>query len=98
LSENYTVISYDLRDHGRSEKPQYGLTLNRFATDLEELMEYLDLHDITLAGHSMGTSITFEYVKTFGVSRLKSVTLLDMTPKLVNDGTRNLGRFMENIV
>ena len=93
LSKNYRVISYDLRGHGLSEKPQHGLTLNRFAKDLEELMEFLDLRDITLAGHSMGASITFEYVKTFGISRLNSVTLLDMTPKLVNDQTWNLGLF-----
>ena len=93
LSESYRVVSYDLRGHGLSEKPQYGLTMNRFAKDLEELMEFLDLRDITLAGHSMGASITFEYVKTFGISRLKSVTLLDMTPKLVNDQTWNLGLF-----
>lgn len=93
LSKNYRVLSYDLRGHGLSEKPQYGFTLNRFSKDLEELMEFLGLHDVTLAGHSMGASITFEYVKTFGVSRLKSVTLLDMTPKLVNDQTWNLGLF-----
>lgn len=93
LSEKYKVVSYDLRGHGSSDKPQYGYTLNRFAKDLEELMESLDLKDITLVGHSMGTSITFEHIKTFGVSRLKSITLLDMTPKLVNDETWNFGLF-----
>jgi non-heme chloroperoxidase len=93
LSEKYKVVSYDLRGHGSSEKSNYGFTLNRFAKDLEELMEFLDLKDVTLAGHSMGTSITFEYIRTFSESRLKSVTLLDMTPKLVNDETWNLGLF-----
>lgn len=39
LSENYQVISYDLRGHSRSEKPSHGYTLKRFATDLKELME-----------------------------------------------------------
>ncbi|RLL41105.1 alpha/beta hydrolase [Oceanobacillus piezotolerans] len=93
LSESYRVVSYDLRGFGSSEKAQVGYTLNRFAQDLEELMGFLDLNNVTLAGHSMGTSIIFDYVRTFGNSRLKSVTLLDMTPKLVNDESWNLGLF-----
>ncbi|WP_249870691.1 alpha/beta fold hydrolase [Oceanobacillus saliphilus] len=93
LSENYKVVTYDLRGFGSSEKPRIGFTLNRFSQDLQELIEFLDLHDVTLAGHSMGTSVIFDYVRAFGVSKLKSVTLLDMTPKLVNDESWNLGLF-----
>lgn len=46
-----------------------------------------------LFGHSMGASTTFEYVRNYGVSRLKSVSIFDMTPKLVNDGEWNLGLY-----
>lgn len=93
LSKNYQVISLDLRGHGSSDRPEKGLSLKRFATDLEELMEHLNLQDVTLVGHSMGASISFEYVKNFGVRRLKSVSIFDMTPKLVNDGDWNLGLY-----
>ncbi|MFJ5770061.1 alpha/beta fold hydrolase [Psychrobacillus sp. NPDC093180] len=93
LSKSYQVISYDLRGHGSSERPEKGLSLKRFAKDLEELMEDLKVQNVTLVGHSMGVSIVFEYVKQFGVQRLKSVSIFDMTPKLVNEGDWNLGLY-----
>lgn len=93
LSKNFKVITYDLRGHGSSDRPDKGLTLNRFAIDLEELMEYLKLKDVTVIGWSMGSSIIFDYVRTFGVSRLSSVCIVDMTPKLVNDDEWKLGLY-----
>jgi non-heme chloroperoxidase len=93
LGSKFKVISYDLRGHGSSDRPEHGLTLKRFATDLEELMASLELKDVTLVGHSMGASTIFDYVRNYGVSRLKSVSIFDMTPKLVNDGEWNLGLY-----
>lgn len=93
LSKRYKIVSYDLRGHGSSDRPEHGLTLKRFATDLEELMASLELNDVTLVGHSMGASTTFEYVKNYGVSRLKSVSIFDMTPKLLNDDEWKLGLY-----
>jgi pimeloyl-ACP methyl ester carboxylesterase len=93
LCKKFKVISYDLRGHGNSDRPEYGLTLNRFAADLEELMASLELTDVTLVGHSMGASTAFEYVRNFGVSRIKSVSIFDMTPKLVNDDEWKLGLY-----
>ena len=91
LSEKFRVITYSLRGHGASDRVDYGLTLNRFAIDLEELMAHLELKDVTLVGWSMGSSIIFDYVRTFGVSRLSSVCIVDMTPKLINDNEWKLG-------
>lgn len=93
LSKDFKVITYDLRGHGASDRPDKGLTLNRFAIDLEELMEYLNLKDVTVVGWSMGSSIIFDYVRTFGVSRLSSVCIVDMTPKLINDDEWKLGLY-----
>lgn len=93
LSKNFKVISYDLRGHGKSDNPHYGLTLSRFADDLEELMNELELENVTLVGWSMGGSTSFEYVRKYGVNRLKSLTIFDMTPKLLNDEEWKLGLF-----
>lgn len=93
LSKKFTIVSFDLRGHGQSDRPEHGLTLKRFATDLKELMDHLNLSNITLVGHSMGASTTFEYVKNFGVSKLKAISIFDMTPKLVNEGNWNLGLY-----
>lgn len=93
LSKDFKVIAYDLRGHGASDRTDKGLTLNRFAIDLEELLEFLNLKDVTVVGWSMGASVIFDYVRTFGVSRLSSVCILDMTPKLINDDEWKLGLF-----
>lgn len=91
LSKRYQVISYDHRGHGKSERPEFGLTLKRLSIDLKELMEHLSLEDVCLAGWSMGASTTFEYVKNFGVERLSSIVLFDMTPKLLSDSEWKMG-------
>lgn len=91
LSSKFRVITYDLRGHGASDRPEKGLTMNRFARDVEELMNYLNLKDVTFIGWSMGTSILFEYIKTFGDSRLAKAGIIDMTPKLINDENWHFG-------
>ncbi|NLJ58525.1 MAG: alpha/beta hydrolase [Tissierellia bacterium] len=91
LSKEYKVVVYDHRGHGKSDRPEFGLTLNRFAVDLRELIEHLNLDKILLGGWSMGASTTFEYVKTYGVEKLAAVVLFDMTPKLLNDDEWKLG-------
>lgn len=93
LSKDYKVITYDFRGHGKSDRPEHGLTLKRYGTDLEELMEELKLENVTLVGWSLGASTTFDYVRNYGVKRLKSITVFDMTPKLVNDENWKLGLY-----
>lgn len=93
LSKNFKVVTYDIRGHGESDRPGKGLTMNRFAVDLEELMEHLDLQDVSVVGWSMGSSIIFDYIRTYGVSRLASVSIVDMTPKLLNDDDWKLGLY-----
>lgn len=91
LSKNFKVISYDLRGHGESQRTEIGLTLDRLAKDLKELIEYLKLDKVLVAGWSMGASTIFNYVKDFGVEHLAGIVLFDMTPKLLNDQEWNLG-------
>lgn len=96
LSKDFKVVTYDLRGHGQSDRVDYGLTLNRFAIDLKELMDYLQLEDVVVAGWSMGALIVFEYIRTFGMSGLSSVAIIDMTPKLINDNEWKLGLYHGN--
>lgn len=85
LAKHYRVIAYDLRGHGISEVPDFGVNIPRYAQDLKDLIEYLDLKDVSLVGWSMGTTITFEYIKQFGCDNLNKLCFIDMTPKLITD-------------
>jgi len=48
------VIAYDQRGHGASGVGDAGYTIDALADDLRAVLEGLDLHQVTVAGHSMG--------------------------------------------
>jgi pimeloyl-ACP methyl ester carboxylesterase len=54
----FHLYAVDLRGHGDSGKPDHGYSLAHYAADLEDLIEALDLRDITLVGSSLGGAIT----------------------------------------
>jgi hypothetical protein len=55
LAAGHRVITYDRRGFGRSSKPGVGYNYDTFATDLNALLNALDLTGVSLVGHSMGT-------------------------------------------
>src|SRR5258707_10783571 len=57
LSARHDVIAVDQRSHGESQKVSYGLKISRLSKDLYELLTELDLNDVALLGHSMGSSV-----------------------------------------
>ncbi|MEG2072577.1 MAG: alpha/beta hydrolase [Oscillospiraceae bacterium] len=88
LRDKYRCISVDLRGHGGSEHElQDGLTMKKLAQDLRELLEYLNLKDVILVGHSMGVSVILNYIGQFGCENIAKLALIDMTPKMINDET-----------
>ncbi|MBU5440256.1 alpha/beta hydrolase [Tissierella sp. MSJ-40] len=93
LSKEFKVITYDLRGHGISDRPEKGLTLDRFALDLKELIDYLDIDKVVLVGWSMGASVIFEYVNHFGLHKLSKTCIVDMGPKAINGNDWNLGLY-----
>jgi pimeloyl-ACP methyl ester carboxylesterase len=57
LVASHRVIAVDLRGHGRSSAPSGGYTTHRFATDLAELLEHLQVGPVVAVGHSMGGNV-----------------------------------------
>ncbi len=53
-SRGYRTIAFDRRGFGRSSQPWTGYDYDTFADDIADLIEHLDLHDVTLVGFSMG--------------------------------------------
>lgn len=80
LSEKYQVVSVDLRGHGESGKPSYGYRISRLAMDVHQLLDALDLHDVTLLGWSMGCSVVWSYWDLFRAERLSKMILVDEPP------------------
>jgi pimeloyl-ACP methyl ester carboxylesterase len=58
LATNHTVIAVDLKGFGQSKKPQDGrYSLHDQAGAVIEVIEALDLSDLTVIGHSMGGGV-----------------------------------------
>lgn len=93
LSKKYKVITYDLRGHGVSDRVDYGLSIERFALDLRELIDYLKLEKVVLVGWSMGASIIFEYINLFGLENIYKLCIIDKSPRTINDDDWNLGLY-----
>lgn len=58
LERNHRVITVDLLGHGGSEKPGSGYTPENQAKVVAEALERLEVTNATVAGHSLGGSVT----------------------------------------
>jgi non-heme chloroperoxidase len=85
LSSRYDVIAVDQRSHGESQKVSYGLRISRLSKDLYELLTELDLNNVAVLGHSMGSCVIWCYLDLFGPERLSKVILVDQSPFLMTD-------------
>ena len=87
LDAGYRVITYDRRGFGKSSQPASGDDYDTFAADLNTLLEYLDLRDAVLAGHSMGTGEVTRYLGRYGSGRVaKGVLVAPIPPYLLQAG------------
>jgi len=87
LEAGYRVITYDRRGFGQSSQPASGYDYDTFAADLSALLEYLDLRDAVLAGHSMGTGEVTRYLARYGSERVaKGVLVAPIPPYLLQAG------------
>lgn len=85
FKENYQVITYDPRSHGKSTKTEIGNTYKVHAQDLAVLIQKLNLDELILVGWSSGCATIYEYVKQFGTSHLSKLVFIDEPPKWVGD-------------
>ncbi|GAA0506760.1 alpha/beta hydrolase [Deinococcus depolymerans] len=72
----YQVIAYDRRGFGQSGKTATGYTYDVFASDLKDLLEELNLTDVTLVGFSMGGGEVSRYAGLYGTDRVRSAMLV----------------------
>jgi non-heme chloroperoxidase len=80
LEAGHRVITYDRRGFGMSSQPAMGYDYDTFAADLNTLLTELDLTEVTLAGHSMGTGEVTRYLGTYGSARIARGVLISPIP------------------
>ena len=85
LSDRYRVIAVDMRGHGESEKPAFGYKISRLAKDVHDMIHALDLDELNVLGHSMGSSVIWNYYDMFGPERLSKLLLIDQMPMITSN-------------
>lgn len=82
-ARGFRTIAHDRRGHGRSDQPSGGNVMDRYADDLGELIESLDLSDLILVGHSTGGGEVVRYVGRHGTERVAGVVTVSAIPPLM---------------
>lgn len=85
FNTNYHVRALDLRGHGDSawmNPPTYGY--ERYAADVAEVVEKLDLQDFILVGHSMGGMVSILYT-ALHPGRVRALIVVDSTLRMTPD-------------
>ena len=74
------MITYDRRGFGKSSQPVAGYDYDTFAADLNALLTELDLIEVMLVGHSMGTGEVTRYLGPYGSARIAGGVLVSPIP------------------
>lgn len=92
LGKGFRVITYDRRGFGMSAKPASGYDFDTFAKDLNAIMVELELENVTLVGHSMGSGEVTRYISHYGADRVKCGVLVSpLQPFLLKTADNQTG-------
>lgn len=84
IKQGYRVITFDARNHGHSTHRELNLKIARLGQDLAELMDYLQLNNVSLIGHSMGAAVIWSYCMLHSTSKIRCIVTTDESPYPMN--------------
>jgi non-heme chloroperoxidase len=65
VDEGYRVIAFDQRGHGKTNIGSEGVGSKQMASDYKAVLEYFNVEDGVLVGHSMGGFLSIVYALTY---------------------------------
>ena len=86
---DFRVIAHDRRGHGCSSQASDRNDVDGYADDLAAVIEALDLHDVTLVGHSTGGGEVARYVGRRGTARVAKAVLIAAVPPIMLKSASN---------
>lgn len=94
LSKTRKVIAIEMQGHGHTPFSDRKLNIGTFASDVEEVMNYLKIDSADVAGYSMGGSVAYQFAVNYP-KRLRNLVIISSTYKssgwlpVVNSGFKN---------
>lgn len=82
LSQDFEVYVLDQRNHGLSEKVEFGNRISRFAADLNDFLNAAAITEVNLCGWSMGCAVIWGYIDTFDSDRINKLIFIDEAPSI----------------
>lgn len=79
FSKDYQVVTFDLRGHGRSDKPAGPYTIPLFAADTAGLLKALGIASAHVVGISLGGSVAFQ-LAVDSPALVKTLTIVNSAP------------------
>ncbi|RKR08731.1 pimeloyl-ACP methyl ester carboxylesterase [Flavobacterium sp. 90] len=93
VQNNYRVIAYDRRGFGKSSQPYDGYDYDTLTDDLKEIIEQLQLENVTLVGFSMGGGEVVRYFSRHGGKGVTKAALISsVVPFLLQTNDNPEGR------
>lgn len=87
FSQEYRVVTLDLRGHGKSFKPATGYSIEIMASDVCELLRQLGVERVHIGGASMGGMVTLQFALNYP-EMVRSLVLVDSyphTPQIIHE-------------
>jgi non-heme chloroperoxidase len=91
LARGFRVIAHDRRGHGRSTQTDTGNEMNTYASDVDQLVQKLELRDAIHIGHSTGGGEVARYVAKYGKGRVAKAVLISSVPPVMVKSDKNPG-------
>ena len=89
LADHFTVVTYDLRGHGKSPMPDGEFGLDELVADLERVRERTGFEHAHFAGHSLGGMIGPAYARAYP-DRVLSLGLLSTAAFRTEEDSRKV--------
>lgn len=90
--ENVRCIGIDMRGFGKSSRPISGYSYDSLADDLHQILEQLNLDNVTLVGHSIGGAVAIRYMARYNQTHVGRLVLVGAAaPSLIRRENFNFG-------
>jgi pimeloyl-ACP methyl ester carboxylesterase len=91
LASEFQLVEIDFRGHGASRNASERLDVEALASDVGDLVAQLDLEGAIGIGWSLGAAILWQVLAGRASSHFAGAVIVDMSPRVLNDGEWTLG-------